>query len=194
LNRFVLDANILLAALAGRPDAPPALLLAGVHNGDLEAVACPLLIEEIRNNLEKPYFRAKLSEQEAREAIDAFSAIALMRANPADVEAILRDADDDYLVALAGESQADAIVTGDGDLLDHTGLGLKRSTLGLLATALGWASRDDSVGSQHPPRLPVEDVRSLKNRLATPRRASALLVGEPVFEHGLGEADVSSDA
>lgn len=119
MNRFVLDANILLAALAGRSDAPPALLLAGVHNGDLEAVACPLLIEEVRNNLEKPYFRAKLSEQEAREAIDAFSAVALMRANPTDVEAILRDAEDDYLVALARESQAEAIVTGDGDLLDH---------------------------------------------------------------------------
>jgi hypothetical protein len=35
LNRLVLDANILLAALAGRPSAPPALLLAGVHNGEI---------------------------------------------------------------------------------------------------------------------------------------------------------------
>jgi uncharacterized protein len=122
LNRFVLDANILLAALAGRPDAPPALLLSGVHNGDLEAVACPLLIEEVRDNLKKPYFRAKLSGLEAREAVDAFTAVAVSLSNPTDVEAILRDAADDYLVALARESNAEAIVTGDNDLLDHPGL------------------------------------------------------------------------
>lgn len=111
MNRFVLDANILLAALAGRPDASPALLLAGTHNGDLEAVACPLLIEEVRDNLKKPYFRAKLSELEAREAVDAFAAIAVTLADPTDAEAILRDAADDYLVALARESNAEAIAT-----------------------------------------------------------------------------------
>lgn len=122
MSRFVLDANILLAALAGRPDAPPALLLSGVHNGDLEVVACPLLIDEIRDNLEKPYFRAKLNELEAREAIDAFSAIVVMLADPTDVERVLRDPEDDYLVALARESGAEAIVTGDKDLLDHPGL------------------------------------------------------------------------
>jgi hypothetical protein len=136
LSRFVLDANILLAALAGRPDAPPALLLAGVHNGDLEAVACPLLIDEVRDNLEKPYFRARLSELEAHEAVDAFSAVAVMLANPDDIEAILRDAEDDYLVALARDSKAEAIVTGDNDLLDHAGLNPHaidaRSACGLL--------------------------------------------------------------
>jgi putative PIN family toxin of toxin-antitoxin system len=122
LSRFVLDANIVLAALAGRPDAPPALLLAGIHNGDLEAVACPLLIEEIRGNLEKPYFRARLTELEAREAVDAYCAVAVMLADPTDVEPTLRDADDDYLVALARESEAEGIITGDNDLLDHPGL------------------------------------------------------------------------
>jgi putative PIN family toxin of toxin-antitoxin system len=119
LNRFVLDANIILAALAGRSDAPPALLLAGVHNGELETVACPLLIEEIRDNLEKPYFRARLNELEAHEALEAYSAVAVMHSNPTDVEPVLRDPDDDYLVALARDSNAEAIITGDKDLLDH---------------------------------------------------------------------------
>jgi hypothetical protein len=73
LSRFVLDANIVLASFVGRPDAPPALLLAGVHNGDLEAIACPLLIEEVRENLAAPYFRGLLSELEAREAVEAYS-------------------------------------------------------------------------------------------------------------------------
>jgi predicted nucleic acid-binding protein len=37
-------------------------------------------------------------------------------------EAILRDSEDDYLVALARKASAEAIVTGDKDLLDHVGL------------------------------------------------------------------------
>ncbi len=122
MSRFVLDANVLLAALAGRPDAPPALLLVGVHNSDLEAVACSLLIDEVRDNLKKPYFRARLSEMEAREAVDAYSAVAVMLEDPSDVEPILRDTEDDYLVALARDSDAEAIITGDNDLLDHAGL------------------------------------------------------------------------
>jgi hypothetical protein len=135
LSRFVLDANIILAALAGRPDAPPALLLAGVHNGELEAVACPLLIEEIRDNLEKPYFRARLNDLEAHEALEAYSAVAVMLSNPTDVEPVLRDPDDDYLVALARDSNAEAIITGDKDLLDHPELSSRaidaRSACGL---------------------------------------------------------------
>jgi putative PIN family toxin of toxin-antitoxin system len=122
LSRYVLDANIVLAAFAGLPGAPPALLLAGVHNGDLEAVACPLLVGEVRDNLAKPYFRALLSELEAQEAVDAYADLAVMLADPIDVERVLRDSEDDYLVALARASGAPAIITGDKDLLDHEGL------------------------------------------------------------------------
>jgi hypothetical protein len=71
LNRYVLDANIVLAAFVGTLASPPALLLVGVHNGDLEAVACPLLVDEVRDNLAKPYFRGLLSELAAREAMEA---------------------------------------------------------------------------------------------------------------------------
>lgn len=35
---------------------------------------------------------------------------------------MVRDPADDYLVALARVAEADAIVTGDRDLLDHAGL------------------------------------------------------------------------
>jgi predicted nucleic acid-binding protein len=35
---------------------------------------------------------------------------------------VLRDPKDDYLVALAVAGRAEAIVTGDRDLLDHDGL------------------------------------------------------------------------
>lgn len=122
MRRFVLDANVLLAAFAGRPTSPPALLLAGVHNGDLEAVACPLLIAEVRENLEKPYFRERLNPVEAMESVEAYVELCVMHDDPDDVEPVLRDSDDDYLVSLARVSGAEAIITGDGDLLDHNGL------------------------------------------------------------------------
>lgn len=98
------------------------MLLAGVQNGDLEAVACPLLIEEIRENLAKPYFRARITQQEAGEAVEAYEAVCLMFADPADTTPVLRDPEDDYLPALAVLSGAQAIITGDRDLLDHDGL------------------------------------------------------------------------
>ena len=122
MSRFVLDANVLLAALAGTPSSPPALLLTGVHSGEGEAIACPMLIEEVRENLSKAYFRARLSELEAAEAVEAYSAVAVMFADPVDVEPVLRDPEDDYLVALARSCGAEAIITGDKDLLDHPDL------------------------------------------------------------------------
>jgi putative PIN family toxin of toxin-antitoxin system len=122
LSRYVLDANIVLAAFVGRAGAPPATGFAGVHNGDLEAVACPLLIEEVRDSLAEPYFRGLLSELEAQEAVEAYSDLTVMLADPTDVEPVLRDPEDDYLLALARASGAQAIITGDKDLLDHEGL------------------------------------------------------------------------
>jgi putative PIN family toxin of toxin-antitoxin system len=122
LSCYVLDANIVLSAFVGRPGAPPALLLAGIHNGDLEAVACPLLIGEVRENLAAPYFRSLLSELEAREAVEAYGDLAVVLQDPADIEPVLRDPEDDYLLALARVSGAKAIITGDKDLLDHAAL------------------------------------------------------------------------
>lgn len=119
MSRFVLDANVLLGALAGKPTAPPALLLAAIHNGDFESVACPQLIQEVREGLQKPYFRAKLNALEAMEAVEAYVDVTMMYEDPTDTEAVLRDKDDDYLVALAQAAEADAIITGDADLLDH---------------------------------------------------------------------------
>jgi predicted nucleic acid-binding protein len=41
---------------------------------------------------------------------------------PSRLPPVLRDRTDDYLVALARAAGAEAIVTGDRDLLDHAGL------------------------------------------------------------------------
>ena len=53
--------------------------------------------------------------------MSAIERVAVMLDDPVDPEPVLRDSSDDYLLALAQASKAEAIVTGDKDLLDHAG-------------------------------------------------------------------------
>lgn len=84
-----------------------------------EAVVCPKLLAELRKALRKPYFRDKLSAEEARKAVKRIEMVAVALEDPAGIEPTLRDPKDDYLLALGRLAGAEAIVTGDKDLLDH---------------------------------------------------------------------------
>ena len=53
----------------------------------------------------------------AQRFVGTLSVLADVVPDPAEVEATTRDVDDDHLVALAREREADYIVTGDKDLL-----------------------------------------------------------------------------
>jgi putative PIN family toxin of toxin-antitoxin system len=123
LKRVIIDASTLLRALTGHPEASSAMLLNAVFDGTVEAVACPYLIDEVRANLrENPYFSARINDDEARNAIARIERAVTMLSDPIDPEELLRDATDDYLVALALTAKAEFIVSGDGDLLEHIGL------------------------------------------------------------------------
>ena len=122
MKRVVVDPNVLLSALVGNPEAAPAILLDAIHGHAVEMVACPALIVEVRENLTEPYFRALLDQSEAEQAVTALERVAVMLDDPVDPEPVLRDSSDDYLLALARSAKAEAIVTGDKDLLDHAGL------------------------------------------------------------------------
>lgn len=137
MKRVVIDANVLLSALVGHPEAAPAILLEAIHDHAVEIVACPTLIAEVRDNLAAPYFRALLDESEAEQAVIAIERIALTREDPVDPEAVLRDSGDDYLLALARDADAEAIVTGDKDLLDHADLDPPAITARAAAIQLG---------------------------------------------------------
>lgn len=86
-----------------------------------ETVVCPKLLGELRKALRKPYFRDQLSADEARKAVKRIDVVAISFDDPDDVEPTLRDPKDDYLLALGRHAGAEAIVTGDKDLLDHKG-------------------------------------------------------------------------
>lgn len=122
MKRVVVDPNVLLSALVGKPDAAPAILLEAIHDHTVEMIACPVLIAEVHETLAEPYFRALLDQAEAEKAVSALQRVAIMSDDPVDPKPVLRDPGDDYLLGLAQAGEAEAIVTGDKDLLDHTDL------------------------------------------------------------------------
>lgn len=122
MTRLLLDTSVLLSAIVGRAGSPPARLLLGLREGAGHLLLCPTVVRELRVGLEKPYFRARVDADEAAEIVAALGLFAVMLPEPVRPPPVLRDRTDDFLVAAARAGDADAIVTGDRDLLDHAGL------------------------------------------------------------------------
>ncbi|ADB53588.1 putative toxin-antitoxin system toxin component, PIN family [Conexibacter woesei] len=120
MTRLVIDASIWLPAFTGPDDSPPVRLFEALMDSTFQAVACPLLLDEVRRGLAKPYFRARLPTEDADRLMRALTRASVELRDPRSPPAVLRDPTDDYLVAIA--TTARAIVTGDKDLLDHQGL------------------------------------------------------------------------
>lgn len=123
MKRLIIDATTLVSGSANpHGESPPSLLYADLAGASFELIACPRLLGEIERGLRKPYFRQRVTEEELAEIVGGIADAATMREDPRGVKPLLRDPNDDYLVALAQESGAEAIVSGDKDLLDHAGL------------------------------------------------------------------------
>jgi putative PIN family toxin of toxin-antitoxin system len=118
--RVVADANVLIsAALARSPAAPSALVLDAALDGRIELVSSPSLLAEITSVLARERLRRYVSLDEAERFVaDLASQTALSTDAPKPHPAICRDPADDYLIALALHAGAEAIVTGDRDLLE----------------------------------------------------------------------------
>lgn len=87
-------------------------------DGRLELIISPQLLREIATVLARPRLRKYVSSEEAPRFISDLAAQTTLIADPPGPHAaVWRDPDDDYLVALATASGADAISTGDLDLL-----------------------------------------------------------------------------
>jgi predicted nucleic acid-binding protein len=77
---------------------------------------------ELTDVLRRERFRRFLSLDEAEQYAAEVEGMCRMVEGPGAVPQVLRDSDDDYLVALAHESGAEAIVSGDLDLREAVGL------------------------------------------------------------------------
>jgi uncharacterized protein len=139
--RVVADANVLVsAALARSPDAPSVLTLDAALDGRIELVTSPALLQEIATVLARPRLQQYVSPADALRFVADLAAQAVLRSDPAGPHpAVCRDPNDDYLVALARARGADAIVTGDLDLLaiDPADIGIEIITPRQLVDRLG---------------------------------------------------------
>ncbi len=123
MKRFVVDASTLVSGVASRPGGgAPWLILVALLDFDFEAIICPKLIGEFRDALGNEYFRERFDPDDLAEIVANVEEAAIQYDDPEEIATLLRDPDDDYLIALARVAKADAIVTGDHDLLDHPGL------------------------------------------------------------------------
>lgn len=92
------------------------LILAG--GLDVEMIACPALIDEVRDVLGRPKFARYVDARLVETFVTALREAAVLVGDPVVDEPLTRDPKDDYLVALARSAQTHAIVSGDRDLLD----------------------------------------------------------------------------
>jgi putative PIN family toxin of toxin-antitoxin system len=121
--RLVIDANTLVSgSINPHSDSPPCLLYAELAGTRFEPIVCPELLAEVGEALRKPYFLKRVGNSAVNDIVAGIREAATVLDDPRNIEAVLRDSDDDYLLALAKQAGAKAIVTGDNDLLGHTGL------------------------------------------------------------------------
>jgi hypothetical protein len=122
MTRVIIDANVLASAAAGHPNSPSTRLLLAFTEGTVEAVVCERTLAELDRALQRPYFAARVTDAGRTAFIEVLRAATDVRSDPVMEQSVLRDPADDYLVALARDAAAEAIVTGDKDLLEHPGL------------------------------------------------------------------------
>lgn len=116
--RVVVDPGVFISALIGPRGGAPGIIVRAFVDDRLTVVTSPSLLAELERVLRRAKFAEYADERTRREFVDRIRRHAAIAEDPADVPAVTRDRNDDYLVALALSAGVDAIVSGDRDLLD----------------------------------------------------------------------------
>jgi putative PIN family toxin of toxin-antitoxin system len=113
----VLDTNVLVSALIS-PGGSSARLLLALRSGAFELIVSPLLLAELPEVLHRDKFRPYVSGAEAEAYVELVRTEAVVRPAPGpSPEPLSADPDDEFLIDLARDARADALVTGDAHLL-----------------------------------------------------------------------------
>lgn len=110
----VLDANVIVSALLSPKGKARAAFDKAVS--DSIVVVSPNIIAELEDVLSREKFNAFVSQEERLSFLQRFLEVSLL-VSPAERIFACRDARDDKYLELAVAARADAIITGDQDLL-----------------------------------------------------------------------------
>lgn len=124
VERLVIDSNVWIAALIS-PNGTARQLVEAVLDRDIGILMSESTFGELASRLDRPKFE-KYREPEAWNLfLSELVELALWQEDAGTAAGISRDVDDDKFLALAVTGQADAIISGDGDLLElvsHEGI------------------------------------------------------------------------
>lgn len=117
--RAVVDPGVLVAAALSRTRGSATVeLVRQWRVGRFEVVASGWLVAEFAAVVSRPWFRERVSGEQADRLVADLRRRATLVDEPQDVPPVSRDPDDDYLVALSQSAAADALVSGDRDLTE----------------------------------------------------------------------------
>jgi uncharacterized protein len=108
----VFDTNILFSATGWRGN--PFQCVERARVGEIEAVTCPELMEELAEKLET---KLGFSQEQAVETLADYLGFLRMVSIPKLLQAVPRDPEDNMVIECAIEGKAQYIVSGDKDLL-----------------------------------------------------------------------------
>ena len=111
--KVIIDTNLWISFLIGKELANLKQLIV---DRTIQVVLCEQIIEEINLVTQRPKLQKYFPATKVQELLELLRIIGLWIEVTSEVS-ICRDPKDNYLLALAKDSQADFLITGDADLL-----------------------------------------------------------------------------
>lgn len=123
-ERLVIDSNVWIAALIS-PTGTARQLVDAVLENDIDILMSEATFTELVSRLERPKFDRYREPDAWNLFLSELVELSLWHEDAGTATGISRDADDDKFLALAVTGDANAIISGDRDLLDlgsHEGI------------------------------------------------------------------------
>lgn len=116
MTDVVLDTNVIVAGAAS-PDGPPGQILRQWERGAFRLLLSEPIYAEVARALTRPYFRRRLTPGQVASVLVSLNARARRVSLVSHVTGAASHPEDDLILATALDGHADALVTGDKDLL-----------------------------------------------------------------------------
>lgn len=124
VERLVIDSNVWIAALIS-PTGTARQLVDAVLDHGIDILMSESTFGELASRLDRPKFERYREPEAWNLFLSELVELALWHEDAGTAVGVSRDVDDDKFLALAVTGQADAIISGDGDLLElvtHEGI------------------------------------------------------------------------